>query len=94
MINTIKNGVTVMKTKPLITAMAAAGLTSLLAVSSAHAVVNNDLAAVNSNFPIGVDYATSVSHWYDNPTLYAWNPVNARPGSHPDRGRIHPPART
>jgi len=74
-----------MKTKPLVTAMAAAGLTSLLAFSSAHAITYDDMAAVNSNFPIGVDYATSVSHWYDNPTLYAWNPVNVRPGSHPDR---------
>jgi hypothetical protein len=59
--------------------MAAAGLTGLLAVSSAQAVVNNDLAAINS------DYATSITDWYANPTQYAWNPVNARPGSHPDR---------
>jgi hypothetical protein len=71
-----------MKTKPLIAAMAAAGLTSLLAVSSAHAVENATLSAIK---PTDMTSPPTPTEWETNTNDYSWSAVNARLGTHPDR---------
>jgi hypothetical protein len=85
-----------MKTKPLLLALAVAGLSSLIAISSVHATVTNpDHAAIKPGFP------TSWTEWTSadvNPDLssclagecFGWNPRNVRPGNHPDRGDDDP----
>ena len=53
---------------------------SMLIGVSAHAVYTEaDMPAIQNGFP------SSMSDWIANPTKYAWDPVNIRRGTHPDR---------
>jgi len=70
-----------MNIKPLIHTLAVAGLTGLLAISSAQATVTNStLAAIKDGWNYG-DMAT----WLNNAEEASWNPRNVRSGTHPDR---------
>ena len=65
-----------MNIRPLITALATAGMLFTTGVNAAFVA---DMPAIQNGFPI------SMAAWKAQPNNYSWNPVNARLGYHPDR---------
>ena len=69
-----------MMKRPLIRAMAVAGLSAGMLISATvNAQFTIDNAAIKSGFPL------DMAQWASDPEKYSWNPANVRAGKHPDR---------